>query len=146
VHVDDVAEALALAVTNDLHGAYNVAADGWLAMDEVCGILGRGRLNVPEGWAFGAVASLWDRGLWTGPPGLLHFLMHPWVLATARLRGAGWAPRRSNREVLREFAAERSGWVRVGPVCVQRRTVAVAAVTSAAVVGGTVWRLRSQRT
>ena len=42
VHSDDLAEALHLAVTSDMAGVYNVAADGWLSLGELCGILGAG--------------------------------------------------------------------------------------------------------
>ncbi len=41
VHQDDVVRALAHAVDNDLHGIFNVAADGILALSEVISLLGK---------------------------------------------------------------------------------------------------------
>jgi nucleoside-diphosphate-sugar epimerase len=105
VHVDDLAAALHHAVVDDLPGAYNVAADGWLSAHEVAALLGRRLLPVPETVAYAVARLLWERGLSSVPPGALAYLMHPWVLATDRLHAAGWAPTRSNRQVLREFAA-----------------------------------------
>jgi UDP-glucose 4-epimerase len=121
VHVDDVAAALHLAVAADLAGPYNVAADGWLSVDELRSVLGKRLLEVPETLAFSLARQLWARGVWPAPPGLLHFLMHPLVLSSAKLHAKGWAPTRSNREVLREFAAERAGWLRFGPLRLRRR-------------------------
>ena len=47
VHVDDAAAALELATTNDLDGAYNVAADGWLEAEEARALLPVPRAVVP---------------------------------------------------------------------------------------------------
>lgn len=41
VHEDDVVRALAHAVLTDLHGVFNVAADGVLALSEVSSLLGK---------------------------------------------------------------------------------------------------------
>lgn len=146
VHVDDVAAALHLAVTGDLAGAYNVAADGWLSTDELCRVLGKLWVDVPEAFAFPAMQQLWERGVWPAPPGMLHYLMHPWVLSTAKLHAAGWAPTRSNREVLREFVAERSGWLRAGPLRIRRRhVVAAGGAAAAAFALGVVLAERARR-
>jgi UDP-glucose 4-epimerase len=49
VHVDDLAQALALAATRDLVGVFNVAADGWLDADAARGLLPRSRVPaVPQ--------------------------------------------------------------------------------------------------
>ncbi|HEY4397751.1 MAG TPA: NAD-dependent epimerase/dehydratase family protein, partial [Acidimicrobiia bacterium] len=44
VHVDDLVDALLLAVGNDLPGTYNVAADGWLGSDDAQALLPRSLL------------------------------------------------------------------------------------------------------
>ncbi len=134
VHLDDLASALHLAVTGDLSGAYNVAADGWLTSEEVSTVLGRRRTAVPETVAFTLTRSLWSRQLATMPPGELHHLMHPLVLSSARLKAAGWTPTRSNRETLREFAAEHHGELRLGRVHVHTSELAVIATAVAAVL------------
>jgi UDP-glucose 4-epimerase len=131
VHVDDLASALQLAVTGDLSGAYNVAADGWLACDELATVLGRRRFFVPETVAFSLTRAVWSKGLGGIPPGGLHFLMHPHVVSAARLKEAGWTPLRSNREALREFTAEHAGWVRLGVLRVRTRNLAIGAFAAA---------------
>lgn len=120
-HVEDVAAALHLAATVLEPGAYNVACEGWLSAGDVAGLLGRRTVEVPEEVAFGLAARLWRRGLFAGPPGLLHFVMHPWVLASDKLRAAGWAPVHGNREALREFAAAHHEWLALGRLRVRRR-------------------------
>lgn len=145
VHVDDVATAAHLVALGDHVGAFNVAADGWLSTDEACSVLGKRAFEVPETLAFTAVRQLWNRGLWPTPPGMLHFLMHPHVLSSSKLHAAGWAPTRSNREVLREFVAEHAGWVRLGPLRARRRNVYVAAFATLGTVAGIVIGGRSTR-
>ena len=145
VHVDDVAAALHLAVVADLSGPYNAAADGWLSVEEACGVLGKRRFDVPETLAFAGVRELWGRGMWPAPPGMLHFLMHPHVLSASKLRAAGWAPTRSNREVLREFAAEHAGWIRLGPLRLRRRTLYISGFAFAGATVGIILGGRSAR-
>ncbi|MBA2319096.1 MAG: NAD-dependent epimerase/dehydratase family protein [Euzebyales bacterium] len=135
LHVDDLAEALHRAAAGELTGTYNVAADGWLSTREVCAVLGLRPLRVPETFADTATRWLWAKNLSSVPPGALHLLSHPTVLSAAKLRATGWAPARSNRESLREFAAEHHGWVRIGPLRIRRRD---GWLSVAAVVGLTV--------
>jgi hypothetical protein len=71
--------------------------------------------------------------------------MHPLVLSTAKLHRAGWAPTRSNREVLREFAAERLGWVRLGTARLRRRELYGAALAGTALLVGIVVGARAAR-
>ncbi|MGH8898403.1 MAG: NAD-dependent epimerase/dehydratase family protein [Egibacteraceae bacterium] len=131
VHVDDVAAAVRLAVTTDLPGAFNVAADGWLPMTEVCAILGRRPITFPETTAFEAVRWLWERGLWHMPPGALRYLMYPCVVTADRLQAYGWAPTRSNREILREFVEAHHAHLAIGRLRVRRRGLYVAALAVA---------------
>jgi nucleoside-diphosphate-sugar epimerase len=123
VHPDDVAAAVHLAVTGRVAGVYNVAADGWLPVTEVAGVLGRRTVRVPEATAFSAVRWLWSRSLWHLPPGALPVLMYPLVVSTDKLRAAGWAPSASNRELLRRFAAQHRHEVAVGRLRTRRRTL-----------------------
>lgn len=148
-HVEDVAGAVSLAVRNELPGAYNVAADGWLSSGEVSALLGRKSVSVPETVGFSALGELHRRGLAVLPPGALHYLMHPVVVATERLHAYGWAPSRGNRDVLREFAATHSRFVTVGRLRLRRRdfvAAAVAGVGLLAAAGALGWRaVRSPR-
>lgn len=125
VHVDDVAAAVWLAVTTDLSGTFNVAADGWLTTTEVCAILGHRPITVPEATAFEAVRWLWGHRLWHMPPGALHYLMYPCVVTADRLQAHGWTPAWSNREILREFAEARHAYLAIGRLQLRRRDLYV---------------------
>ncbi len=101
VHVDDAAAALELSATRDLDGAYNVAADGWLAYDEAGALLPNGRLPaLPIGLATRALAITWATGLGDAPPEIVPYLVHPFVVANDRIKRAGWKPYHSNDEAL----------------------------------------------
>jgi UDP-glucose 4-epimerase len=145
VHVDDVAAALHLAVTADLPGAYNVGADGWLPAGQVCAILARKPLVLPEVVAFPAAERMWRWGLVAAPSGALHYLMHPWVVSSERLKAQGWAATRSNRDILREHAAEHRGYWSLGRVRLRRRHVHAGGLAAAAAFGLIVLRLVRKR-
>jgi UDP-glucose 4-epimerase len=145
VHVEDLAAALALAVTGNLAGPYNVAADGWLSVAEACAVLGTRPFHLPEAVAFSAAAWLWDRGLWNAPPGCLHAAMHPRVLATERMHAAGWSATRTNREVLRELTSVREHVVALGPATVRRRDLAVGVLATTGLLLGLAVGARARR-
>jgi UDP-glucose 4-epimerase len=145
VHADDVASAVQLAATGGLQGTYNVAADGWLACDEVCALLGRRPISVPEGVAFSLAARMWRYGISAVPPGAVHFAMHPCVLSTDRLHEAGWSPTRSNREVLREFAAVHHEYLALGRVRLRRRDIWLAALSGTGLVATAIAVARRRR-
>ena len=101
VHIDDAAAALELTTAIDLDGAYNVSADGWLSYEEAGALLPGGRMPaLPAGLATRVLALTWSTGLGDAPPALVPYLMHPWVVANDRLKGAGWKPIHSNEEAL----------------------------------------------
>ena len=132
LHVDDLATAVQLAVTTDVPGTFNVAADGWLAARELAHLLGKRAITVPETVAFAAARTLWPRGALGAPAGALHYLMYPWVLSCERLHAQGWSATRSNREVVREFAAEHRPYVCLGPVRARRQSLYRAALAAVA--------------
>jgi len=101
VHVDDAASALELTTAADLDGAFNVAADGWLAYEEAGEMLPRGRMPaLPEELATRVLAWSWATGIGDAPPSVVPYLVHPFVVANDRLKSAGWKPRHSNEEAL----------------------------------------------
>jgi nucleoside-diphosphate-sugar epimerase len=139
LHVDDLATAIALAVTADLPGTFNVAPEGWLSARELGHLLGKRAVTIPETWAFAAARRLWLRGVVGAPAGALHYLMYPWVLSCERLHGHGWTATRSNREVAREFAAEHRLYVSVGRLRMRRSALyRSAAALLLGMVGGAV--------
>jgi nucleoside-diphosphate-sugar epimerase len=101
VHVDDAASALELTTATDLDGAFNVAADGWLAYEEAGEMLPRGRMPaLPEELATRVLALSWATGIGDAPPSIVPYLMYSFVVANDRLKSAGWKPRHSNEEAL----------------------------------------------
>jgi UDP-glucose 4-epimerase len=101
VHVDDAANALAHAATQDLPGAYNVAADGWLSHEDATALVGKRPLpGMPYEAAERFLAAMWSTGLGDAPPGVLPYLVHPWVVANDRIKLAGWQPRYTNEEAI----------------------------------------------
>ena len=90
VHVDDAAAALELSTAVDLDGAYNVAADGWLAYEEAGALLaGRTHARAPVALATRVLALSWATGLGDAPPALVPYLVHPFVVANDRLKQRG---------------------------------------------------------
>jgi UDP-glucose 4-epimerase len=103
VHVDDLVSALALAVSNDIPGVFNVAADGWLSQDDVRALLPRSFIPPLPAELLGRVLSrLWSTGLGDVPPTVVPYLVHPWVIANDRLEGMGWRPQHTNEEAILE--------------------------------------------
>ncbi|MDQ4131547.1 MAG: NAD-dependent epimerase/dehydratase family protein, partial [Actinomycetota bacterium] len=110
-HVEDVTAAVEQAIFADLRGAYNVACEGWLSFEEMLDITHQKPLEIPEEIAFTVADQLWRFGFAQGPPGALHYLMHPWVMSVERLIETGWRPRHTNREALRGLYEDHKGYV-----------------------------------
>lgn len=103
VHVDDLVAALVLAVTQDLPGTYNVAADGWLNAEDARALLPRSLLPALPGQLLERLLTrLWASGLGDVPPSVVPYLVHPWVVANDRLKAAGWRPSNTNEEAIIE--------------------------------------------
>jgi UDP-glucose 4-epimerase len=127
VHEDDVAAALAFAAFSDLDGAYNLAPEGWLEADEVLSIVGRRRVDLSEPGAFSLLGRLWSWGLAEAPAGMLHYVMHPWVMSTKKLTDAGFLCRYTNEQALADTVAAVAGFVRLGRKRVSKKNLAAAA-------------------
>lgn len=127
VHEDDVEAALEFAIEHDLDGAYNLAAEGWLEAEEAYEILGRRRVDMSEHGAYALLGRLWNWGLAEAPAGMLHYVMHPWVVSTEKLTKAGFIPTHDNASILRETAALSAGYIRLGRKRVKRKELAAAA-------------------
>lgn len=100
-HVDDLVDALALVVRADHPGTFNVASDGWLEFD-----VARALLPNPTAPALPAqvlervLARSWESGLGDVPPGVVPYLVHPWVISNERLKSIGWVPRHTNEQAV----------------------------------------------
>ena len=105
VHQDDVVRALAYAVDTDLHGIFNVAGDGVLALSEVIALLGKSPAPVLSPYATGA-AALPLRALGVRiPPEMLTQLRFGRGLDNRLLKSRGFAYDFTTRESVQRLAA-----------------------------------------
>lgn len=100
VHEDDIAGALAHAVTADLPGIYNVAGDGVLALSEVAGLLGKPAVPVLPPWGTGLALPFVKRLGVRIPPELVSELRFGRGLDNRRLKAAGYRLRHTSRETV----------------------------------------------
>lgn len=115
LHLDDLASAVALAVTERLDGVYNVAPDGWVRGDRVRALSGeRPRLPLPDRLAELVASLRWRFQRGPIPPGLLSYTLEPWVVSNGRLRAAGWSPTVTNEQTYVE-ATDAPWWTVVSP-------------------------------
>jgi nucleoside-diphosphate-sugar epimerase len=114
VHEEDVADALAFAVMNDLDGPFNLAPEGWMDSHEVLALVGRRRLDLSEPTLYRLADIMWRLGLAEAPAGIVHYVTHPWVVSGTKLAAKGFSPRRSNPEALGETVERARGKVRIG--------------------------------
>ena len=140
IHEDDVADALEFAVFHDLDGAYNLAAEGWLEAEEIAALVGKKRVELREPALFALAERMWALGLSDAPAGMIHYVMHPWVLSIEKLKAAGWSPKMSNQDALlatleRTKTRVRIGRSRVAKGDLFRGAVAVGAMGALAALG-----------
>ena len=106
VHVDDLASALALAATRDLPGVFNVAADGWLDAAEARELIPRSTVPAfPAEVLERVLAPHLGARARRRAPGVVPYLVHPWVIANDKLKAEGWAPVHANADAIREAVA-----------------------------------------
>jgi UDP-glucose 4-epimerase len=135
VHVDDLVAALSLVVLADHPGTFNVASDGWLDDGQARALLDPSRVPAVSAALLERLLRLsWEVGIGDVPPGVVPYLVHPWVIANDRLRELGWAPRHDNEEAIVD------GLHSLGPRLSRVRWMAVAG-GAAAGAGVTAWLL-----
>jgi nucleoside-diphosphate-sugar epimerase len=106
VHADDVAQALRAVVERRVGGAFNLAADGLLRVDDLAAALGARHLQVPLS-ALRRLADLsWRAHLQQVDVGWLDMAYQVPVLDSGRARTElGWTPRYDAATVLAETLA-----------------------------------------
>jgi nucleoside-diphosphate-sugar epimerase len=138
VHVDDLAAALALVATSDLPGVFNVAADGWLDAERARELLPASSVPaLPEEVLERVLRRSWTLGFGDIPPGVVPYLVYPWVIGNDKLKAAGWSPSRTNEEAIQEAINA------LPPRTAARSSAIAGAVAFAAVV--TAVRIRRRR-
>lgn len=138
-HVDDLASALELAVAGDVTGDFAVGCDGSLPAAEVESLSGLRSVELQAGVTFSTAQRLHRLGMTPTPSAELRYMVYPWVVDCAALRGAGWRPAYTNAEALTVLLAGRSGHRAVVEHRLDRKDAAItaagAAGTAAAVIG-----------
>jgi UDP-glucose 4-epimerase len=104
VHSLDVGEAFRLAVTRDVRGAFNVAAEPILDPPQLASMLGARRVRVPGRVLRGAAGVSWRLRLQPSEPGWIDMALGVPIMDSSRARGElGWRPRHTSVDALREL-------------------------------------------
>jgi UDP-glucose 4-epimerase len=135
VHEDDVVRALVWSLDKDLDGAFNLAAPDWLEMDDITEVTGKRRVEVDEDTAYRLFERLWALGMSEAPAGMLHYVMHPWVVSVEKLAEAGFTTKRSAREAFLEAHDRSKHLVRLGRKSFRKETLARGAAAGAGLAG-----------
>lgn len=94
VHEDDVARAILLAIGRDVHGPFNLAADGSFSYCELIQHRHRFALPLPPDLARAGLHVLWQMTGWGGEPAWLEGLDHTLTLDCQRtITALGWHSR-----------------------------------------------------
>ena len=105
---EDIAAALHLAIQKNLHGAFNVAGDGFLNQDEMYEILGMIALPSFFRMAHFATRILWNLRIFKNlSPGWVSVLAFPIIISSEKAKTVmGWKPKYDTRGALARFVQE----------------------------------------
>ncbi|MFL5897908.1 MAG: NAD-dependent epimerase/dehydratase family protein [Solirubrobacterales bacterium] len=104
VHSRDVGEAYRQAVLRDVSGAFNVAADPEIGVDELCEFFAARSFPLPAGALRGAAQLSWKLRLQPSPPGWIDLAMGVPMMDTTRAREElGWEPKVSSLDALADL-------------------------------------------
>lgn len=136
-HTDDLISALELAALGKVEGRFAVGSDGWLEQDETERITGLRRIELPAAITFGTAQRLHRIGVTPAPATDLHYVVYPWVVDCATLRGVGWKPAYDNAAALAALLEASAGRHAVVGRRLARKeaTMATAAGATVAVIG-----------
>lgn len=123
LHEQDAAQALHHAVTNDLAGTFNVAPDD--SVDAPEALLGQRRVEIDLDKA----KRIAEKTSQVGVTPIFGPQLYPQVISNDALRNAGFAPKHSSAEALRQAAEARREWVSVGRFRLRRRSAVMVAGT-----------------
>lgn len=148
-HLDDVAAAASWAALGRVDAAVlTVGSAGHLTQEQVEGLAGLGRIELPGRVAAATAERLHRMGVTPAPASDLAYSSWPWVVSSARLRAAGWRPTYDNAAALQVLLEDVRGRFAVGGRRMPAREAALgAAGTTVAVLStaAVVRQVRRQR-
>jgi nucleoside-diphosphate-sugar epimerase len=144
-HVDDLTSALEFTVGGGIDGDFAVGCDGWLEQDEVEQISGLKSIELPARLTFGTAQRLHRVGVTPAPAMDLRYVVYPWVVDCAALRGAGWRPGFDNAAALRVLLDQRKGRHAVAGRRIARKEATITAAGATVAVIGTAAIVRQAR-
>ena len=131
LHHDDLAAAVSLVAVEGVSDVFNVAPDGWIGPDLFHDLQAESALRLPEpidDLRSRAAELVRRRRL---DDGIEPYVRHPWVVASDRLRAAGWEPAFSNEEAF-VLGHPAPAWQRIAQ---RRRQELALGVVGAAAMG-----------
>jgi UDP-glucose 4-epimerase len=104
VHSRDVGEAYRQAVVREVHGAFNVAAEPEIGVEELCEFFDARSFPLPAGALRGAADLTWRMRLQPSPPGWVDLALGVPMMDTTRARTElGWEPKVSSLDALEDL-------------------------------------------
>lgn len=104
IHEEDAAEAIALAIEQDLRGVYNVAGPGEVPLRLAIRETGGQPLSLPEPIARPVIARLHAANLFPFPPGAIDYIKYACTISGRRFTEAtGFNPLFGLREIFRSL-------------------------------------------
>jgi UDP-glucose 4-epimerase len=101
VYSRDVGEAYRQAVVRDVHGAFNVAAEPEIGVEELCELFGARSFPLPAGALRAAANLTWKLRLQPSPPGWIDLALGAPMMDTSRAREQlGWEPTMTSLQAL----------------------------------------------
>lgn len=104
VHSRDVGEAYRQAVVREVHGAFNIAAEPEIGVEELCELFGARGFPLPARALRTAAEVSWKLRLQPSPPGWIDLALGVPMMDTTRAREElGWEPTFTSLEALDEL-------------------------------------------
>ena len=104
LHTSDVAEGYTAALTRDVRGAFNLAADPVLGPEELAALLGGRWVPAPARAMRAGLAAAWAAHAVPASPQLFDLLMSAPMMSAQRAREElGWSPAVSAQDAVRAF-------------------------------------------